>query len=124
MHVFVRLPIALSMLGHGLVRLPKLHEFSSWMVETMHPSMLPETFVQAWGYALPPLEAAIGLWLITGWQVRWAIVTCLALLSVLVAGSCAIENWGAVQAQLVHGIYLMVLFWFTEMYLKGKKKQG
>ena len=31
-YFFLRLPIAMSLLGHGLVRLPKLQGFSNWIV--------------------------------------------------------------------------------------------
>lgn len=40
-YFFLRLPIAISLFGHGLVRLPKLEMFSGWMLKTMETSMIP-----------------------------------------------------------------------------------
>lgn len=34
-YFFLRLPIALSIFGHGLVRLPKLQTFTEGMVKSM-----------------------------------------------------------------------------------------
>ncbi|WP_211316555.1 hypothetical protein U0035_02660 [Niabella yanshanensis] len=42
---FLRLPVAISLLGHGLVRLPKLAGFSSWMVTTMDKSAIPPALI-------------------------------------------------------------------------------
>lgn len=44
---FARLPMAISLVGHGAVRLPKLQGFSEWMVTTMEKSFLPVGLVQA-----------------------------------------------------------------------------
>lgn len=113
---FLRLPLAISLLGHGLVRLPKLEAFSQWMVGSMEKSVLPAALIVPFSYALPIIEAAVGLLLLIGFQVRYTLYAGLALMAILVFGSSAIENWGAIEAQLIHAIYFGVLLWWHERY--------
>ena len=112
----MRLPLAISLLGHGLVRLPKLQAFSEWMQTTMEKSFLPTSLVGIWGYLLPFVELMLGLQLIIGYQTKNCLYACLTLMSVLILGSASIENWTAIGAQLIHGIYLLGLLWYLEKY--------
>lgn len=111
---FLRLPVAVSLLGHGLVRLPKLAAFSNWMVGSMAKSVLPSGLITAFSYALPFIEALLGLALMTGFKVRYTLYGGLVLMSMLIAGSSSVEDWGAIQAQLVHAIFLGLLLWWYE----------
>ncbi|GGE96844.1 thiosulfate dehydrogenase [quinone] large subunit [Chishuiella changwenlii] len=114
LYFFLRLPIAVSLLGHGLVRLPKLSTFSNWMVETMEKSFLPKVLVIPFSYALPILEAIIGLLLLIGFKTKYTIYAGLVLMSILILGSSSIENWGAIEAQLLHSFYLFALLYVLE----------
>lgn len=117
---FLRLPVAISLLGHGLVRLPKLAGFSSWMVTTMEKSVIPPAFIMPFSYFLPIAEALLGLALLVGFKIRLTIYASIALMSLLILGSCSIENWSAIEAQLLHAFYLMAIYWFRE---KNQPKQ-
>lgn len=111
---FLRLPIAISLAGHGLVRLPKLEGFSAWMVKQMEPSILPTSLIIPFSYILPIAEAIIGLLLLIGFKINYSLYAGLILMSILIFGSCSIENWGAIEAQLLHSFYLFGLLWFKE----------
>jgi thiosulfate dehydrogenase [quinone] large subunit len=113
---FLRLPAAVSLLGHGLVRLPKLAAFSDWMVKTMEKSVIPEALVAPFSYFLPVAEAVIGVLLLVNSKTEYTLYSALVLMSILIAGSCSIENWTAVEAQLLHCIYLFALFWFYKRF--------
>lgn len=113
---FLRLPAAVSLLGHGLVRLPKLAAFSHWMVKTMEKSVIPEALVAPFSYFLPVAEAVIGVLLLVNSKTEYTLYSALVLMSILIAGSCSIENWTAVEAQLLHCIYLFALFWFYKRF--------
>lgn len=113
---FLRLPIAVSLMGHGLVRLPKLPAFSDWMVKTMEKSAIPEALIVPFSYFLPVAEAVIGLFLLINFKTRYTLYSALGLMSILIAGSCSIENWTAIEAQLLHCVYLFGLFWFYEKF--------
>lgn len=104
-----RLPIGLSFFGHGLVRLPKLDQFSGWMLKTMEKSFLPPELISPFSYALPVLEFAIGLLIIIGLFTRQSLFAGLLVMSTLIFGSTTIENWDAITGQLVHAGYLAVL---------------
>ena len=102
----VRLPIAISFLCHGLVRLPKLQAFANGMVEQFAETLLPPPFVLAFAHLLVFAELITGIWLLSGKWLNQALMTGLAIMAALVFGSGLIENWGAVSVQLVHSIYL------------------
>lgn len=111
---FIRLPIALSLLGHGLVRLPKLQAFSEWMTGTMESSFIPSVLVMILSYVLPFIELILGILLLIGYQMRYSLYAGLALMGVLIFGSTSIENWDAIEAQLIHAVYLFALVWYMD----------
>ncbi len=112
---FLRLPIAVSLLGHGLVRLPKLPA-TDWLVTTMEKSVIPEFLIVQFGYFLPIAEFLIGLSLLIGFRMKYSLFAGLALMSVLIFGSSSIENWIAIESQLLHSFYLFGLVWFWQKY--------
>jgi thiosulfate dehydrogenase [quinone] large subunit len=113
---FLRLPIAVSLFGHGLVRLPKLPAFTDWLVTTMEKSVIPEFLIVPFGYFLPIAEFLIGLSLLIGFRMKYSLFAGLALMSVLIFGSSSIENWSAIESQLLHSFYLFGLVWFWQKY--------
>lgn len=112
--LFLRLPIAVSLFGHGAVRLPKLKAFSDWMVGTMEQSVLPDSLVMLWSYFLPFAELILGVLLLIGFKPKLTIYASLVLMSLLILGSSLIENWGAIETQLIHAAYLFGLLWYLE----------
>lgn len=111
-YFFLRLPLAMSMFGHGLVRLPKLSKFAEGMTEEFKKSILPEILVLPFGYALPIIEFLIGILLLLGWQTRNTIFAGLLTMAALVFGSSTTESWGAISAQLIHSLYFGMLLYF------------
>ncbi|WP_437917876.1 MauE/DoxX family redox-associated membrane protein [Sphingobacterium sp. LRF_L2] len=112
--------MAASLAGHGLVRLPKLSGFSEWMVRTMETSIVPLWIVLLFSYALPIIEALIGIWLLLGWKVNYVLYCGLVLMSLLILGSCSIEKWDAIKSQLLHAVYMFALLWFWNAYTQDK----
>lgn len=113
---FLRLPVAVSLLGHGLVRLPKLQTFSEWMLTTMEKSAIPSALIVPFSYILPIAEAILGILLLINFKTKYTLYVSLALMSILIFGSCSIENWSAIEAQLLHSFYLFGLFGFYEKF--------
>ncbi|MFT3920059.1 MauE/DoxX family redox-associated membrane protein [Cloacibacterium sp.] len=111
---FLRLPIALSLLGHGLVRIPKLQGFSNWMVGFMEKSYLPKVMIVPFSYVIPFVEVAAGLLLLIGLFTQQSIYVSLLLMALLIFGSTTIENWEAIPSQLIHAIYLIILLFFID----------
>ncbi len=111
-YFFVRLPMALSLLGHGLVRIPKLQGFSDWMVGFMAKSYLPEFMIRGFSFAVPFVEVFTGLLLLIGLFTRQTLYVALALMALFIFGNTSIENWEAITSELVHAAYLaMLLYW-------------
>jgi len=113
-YLLLRLAIGTSMFGHGLVRLPKLEDFSHWMVGSFEKSILPAALVTPFSYLLPIIEFIIGVLLITGLFTRSALIAGSLVMIVLIFGSSMIENWDAVPAQLIHVAFFAVLLHFIQ----------
>lgn len=112
--LILRLAIAISMLGHGLVRLPKLNTFSQWMIGSFEKTMLPKTLVVAFSYALPFAEFTVGLLLLSGLFTKPAVIAGAMLMLLLLLGTTMVENWEAIPSQLVHIIFFAMLLQFLE----------
>lgn len=126
--LLLRLGIALSLFGHGLVRLPKLPGFSQWMTGQFSKSMLPQALVLPFSYALPIAEFVIGLLLLVGLFTRFALSAGALLMLMLIFGTTLIEDWGALPSQLIHLFFLAVLLSYlplnsyaADLVLRSKK---
>lgn len=110
--LLIRLAIGFSLLGHGLVRLPKLTTFSNWMVGIFDKSILPSAIVLPFSYVLPIAEFVLGLMLVLGLLTKQALVASAILMIILILGTCLIENWEALPSQLIHVLILALLLQF------------
>ena len=113
-YLLARLPIGMSMLGHGIVRIPKLDKFSGYLVEQFDKSFLPASLVQSFGYVLPWVELLIGILLILGLFTRFACVLGVFTIVGLIFGSTMIEEWDHVSSQMVYGVYFALLYHFAD----------
>ncbi len=112
--LLLRLAIAVSALGHGLVRLPKFSAFSNWMINSFEKSILPKILVVPFSYVLPLAEFTVGLLLFTGLFTRPASIMGAIIMIVLIFGTTMIENWEAVPSQLIHVAFYAVLLQFSQ----------
>ena len=109
-YLLARLPIAMSMLGHGFIRLTKLNQFSAGMVTHFSHSFLPDWIVQPFSYILPFAELLTGILLLLGWLTKFGLFLGVALMLVLIFGSSMSEEWQNVAIQLFYSLYLAGLF--------------
>ncbi|MDQ1089480.1 thiosulfate dehydrogenase [quinone] large subunit [Siphonobacter sp. BAB-5404] len=107
-----RLAVGTSLLGHGLVRMPKLSGFSAWMVDKFKDSLLPESLVTPFSYALPIAELMVGVLIVLGLFTRLALTAGSWIMISLIFGSSMVEDWGAIPSQLIHVAFLTVLLVF------------
>lgn len=127
-YLLVRLTIGMSMFGHGLVRIPKLMDFSGGMVANFDGSFLPALLVRPFSLALPFLEFIIGLFLIIGFKTKVTAQAGGLLMVILIFGTSMIENWSALPSQMIHASFFIVLIQFIaskdylalDAYLKNK----
>ncbi len=108
-YLILRFAVAVSLFGHGLVRIPKLHGFSLWMVKSFEHSVLPPGVVRPFSYALPFAELIVGMLLILGLFTRKALIAGGLMMVILIFGSSMIENWEAIPSQLIHAAFFSVL---------------
>ncbi len=108
-YLLLRLAVGLSFLGHGLVRLPKLHEFSQWMLCVFETSVLPRFLVLPFSYFLPVAEFVVGVFVVLGVFTKQALVAGAIVMLTLIFGSCLIEEWNAIPSQLIHTLFLGML---------------
>ena len=125
-----RLAVGMSMFGHGLVRLPKLHGFSDWMVGQFQKSMLPDIIVVPFSYILPIAEFLVGIGLLLGLFTKEALLGGALVMIALIFGSSMIEEWGSIPSQLIHAAFFSILLIFQKDYnsfavdLKLKKNKN
>jgi thiosulfate dehydrogenase [quinone] large subunit len=112
--LIIRLAVAASMLGHGLVRLPKLQGFSNWMVSSFEKSMLPSVLITPFSYILPVAEFVIGLLLVIGLFTRVSLIAGGFTMVILIFGSAMVENWEAMPSQFIHAAFFAVLLSFLQ----------
>jgi len=111
--LLARLAVGMSMFGHGLVRIPKLNGFSTWMTAQFQKSMLPEMVVKPFSYALPIAELIVGILLLLGLFTRQALIAGSLVMISLIFGSSMIEEWGSIPSQLIHAAFFSVLLAFA-----------
>jgi len=113
-YLLARLPIGMSMFGHGLIRLTKLSAFSNGMVAEFSKSFLPSSLVMVFSYALPFLEFAAGILLLIGLFTRFACILGAMIIVALIFGSSMLEQWNNIFSQIVYGAYFTLLFQYAD----------
>jgi thiosulfate dehydrogenase (quinone) large subunit len=112
-YLMARMPVAVSMLGHGLDRIPKLQGFSDHMVDQFSKSIIPVKVVAEFSTALPFVELGVGVLLILGLFTRFSCVLGLLLMLALIFGSTMIEQWDNVFIQIMYGLYFTMLYYYA-----------
>jgi thiosulfate dehydrogenase [quinone] large subunit len=112
-YLLARMPIAVSMLGHGLERVNKLQDFSDHLTDQFAKSLLPAMLVTPFSFALPFIELITGILLLLGLLTRFSCVLGVLLMMVLIFGSSMIEDWQNVFIQIMYGAYFSILYYFA-----------
>ncbi len=74
--------------------------------------VIPVPGVELFAHVLPWVEAAIGLLLITGLQTRRALIVGGLMMTVLTAGTMAIQNFQTAWLQLTYALIFFILLAF------------
>ena len=108
-YLLLRIAMGINLLGHGMVRIPKLQAFSDAMVAMMSKGSLPVALVKPWMMVLPFIEFGIGLLLIIGLFTHRALLAGATLIIILLFGCSTIENWEAMGIQMIYAIFFYIL---------------
>lgn len=74
--------------------------------------VIPVPGVEAFAHVLPWVETVIGLLLVTGFQTRTALIVGGLMMTVLTAGTMAIQNFQTAWLQLTYALIFFVLLAF------------
>jgi thiosulfate dehydrogenase [quinone] large subunit len=108
-YFLLRITLGLNFLGHGLVRIPKIDGFRTWMVGEFQNSILPNFLASTFASVLPFIEFGVGLLLILGLFTRQTLFAGALVMISLIFGSCLIEKWEFVGFQMIYAIFFYLL---------------
>ncbi|HEV2576787.1 MAG TPA: DoxX family membrane protein [Acidobacteriaceae bacterium] len=116
-YLLLRVIAGMDFFGHGFARIftgTHLGGFAHWMVGDMAKAPLPASLVLVIGYVVPWVELAVGLMLLFGVGVRFALVTALLLMLLLMFGITMKQDWTVAGQQLLYSLVLAVLLFGRE----------
>jgi len=107
-YTLLRLTLGVNIAGHGISRIlagPGL--FATALIKQFANTPLPQFAVAGFAYALPWMEALVGVLILAGAETRVALAAGALLMVVLTFGSTLHQDWEIAGLQL---IYAMVYF--------------
>jgi thiosulfate dehydrogenase [quinone] large subunit len=116
-YLLLRVIAGMDFFGHGFARIftgTHLGGFAHWMVGDMAKAPLPANLVLVIGYVVPWVELAVGLMLLFGVGVRFALVTAMLLMLLLMFGITMKQDWTVAGQQLLYSLVLAVLLFGRE----------
>ncbi|HJZ50744.1 MAG TPA: hypothetical protein VJ228_01015 [Candidatus Acidoferrales bacterium] len=109
-YLVLRFTLGLSILMHGLVRLPHLQAFADGLVKMFGDTPLPAMLVRPFGFGLVFVETAVGLLVLLGLWTQEALLVGSAAMAALIFGSALHSEWDTVAIQLLYAaIYAALL---------------
>ncbi len=100
-YVLLRVGLGMNIFFHGFVRIPKLHAFAKGMTSKFENSMLPEFLVSPMAHSIPIVEVILGAGILLGIKTKLSLTGNALLMIIFIFGSCMIENFPAVGAQML-----------------------
>jgi|SRR5215469_1754137 len=116
-YIMLRVIAGMDFFGHGFARIftgTHLSGFAHWMVGDMAKAPFPPGVVLATGYVVPWVELLIGLMLLAGVGTRFALVTALLLMLLLMFGITLKQDWPVAGQQLLYSVVLALLLFGRE----------
>jgi thiosulfate dehydrogenase (quinone) large subunit len=109
-YLVLRFTLGLSILMHGLVRLPHLQAFADGLVKMFGDTPLPPILVRPFGFGLVFVETAVGLLVLLGLWTQEALLVGSAAMAALIFGTALRSDWDTVAIQLLYaGFYAALL---------------
>jgi thiosulfate dehydrogenase [quinone] large subunit len=109
-YALLRITLGINIAIHGISRiLAGPASFVSSLTRQFEGTVLPHFAVQGFGYALPWLEALIGLAILFGALTRVALIAGALLIVLLTFGSTLHRDWDIAGLQLIYALVYFVL---------------
>jgi thiosulfate dehydrogenase [quinone] large subunit len=114
-YALLRIAFGVNFAGHGLIRIYNgVGTFASTTAEHMARSPLPHGLTLNLSYAIPFLEAILGLTLILGVFTRISLACGAVFMMVLTIGVTANQQWDVASQQLIYSVVFFLLLYLIE----------
>jgi thiosulfate dehydrogenase [quinone] large subunit len=114
-YALLRVSLGINFAGHGLIRIHNgIAAFAQTTTEHLAKSPLPSTLTYAFSYAIPFLEAILGLTLILGVFTRISLVCGAVFMMLLTVGVTANQQWDVAGQQLLYSVVFFLLLFFLD----------
>jgi len=111
----LRIAFGINFAGHGLIRIHNgVGAFAHTTAEHLAKSPLPQSFIFGFSYAIPFLEAILGLTLILGVFTRISLICGAVFMMLLTIGVTANQQWDLASQQLLYSVAFFLLLFLIE----------
>ncbi len=111
----LRVALGINFAGHGFIRIYNgVGQFAATTADHMAKSPLPHRFVVGFGYAIPFIEALLGVVLILGVATRVALAVGAAFMMALTIGVTSNQQWDVAGQQLLYSLAFFILLFLVE----------
>jgi thiosulfate dehydrogenase [quinone] large subunit len=114
-YALLRVSLGINFAGHGLIRIHNgIAAFAQTTTEHLAKSPLPSTLTYAFSYAIPFLEAILGLTLILGIFTRICLIAGALFMMLLTIGVTANQQWDIAGQQVLYSVVFFLLLFLLE----------
>jgi thiosulfate dehydrogenase [quinone] large subunit len=114
-YALLRIAVGVNFAGHGLIRIyDGVGNFAATTTEHMAKSPLPHSVTYGFSYAIPFLEAILGLTLILGVFTRLSLVCGALFMMALTIGVTSNQQWDVAGQQLLYSAVFFLLLYLIE----------
>jgi thiosulfate dehydrogenase (quinone) large subunit len=114
-YALLRIAFGVNFAGHGLIRIYNgVATFASTTTEHLAKSPIPNYLVYGFSYAIPFLEAVLGLTLILGVFTRMSLVCGAVFMMALTIGVTSNQKWDLASQQLLYSLVFFLLLYLIE----------
>src|SRR5580704_6973415 len=114
-YALLRIAFGVNFAGHGLIRIYNgVAAFATTTAEHLAKSPLPHNFAYGFSYAIPLLEAVLGLTLILGVFTRLSLICGAVFMMALTVGVTANQQWDVAGQQLLYSVVFFLLLYLIE----------
>jgi thiosulfate dehydrogenase [quinone] large subunit len=114
-YALLRIAFGVNFAGHGLIRIyNSVASFATTTAEHLAKSPLPQGLTYAFSYAIPFVEAILGLTLILGVFTRIALICGALFMMALTIGVTANQQWDVASQQLLYSVVFFLLLYLIE----------
>jgi thiosulfate dehydrogenase (quinone) large subunit len=101
-YLMLRFTLGLSILMHGLVRLPHLSAFADGLAKLFAETPLPAAIVRPFAVGLVFVETIAGLLILLGLWTRWSLLLGALTMAALVFGTALRSDWNTIAIQMLY----------------------